>query len=160
WFVEAADMSGMRKADVEHLKALLSRQVDRARMAYGRITIEYPRQFIIVGTTNSAIYLKDVTGNRRFWPVKVKQFDIATLRRDRDQLWAEASVREAEGASIRLAPALWVAAGEQQAERTVNDPWLDILTEVLGDLKGKLLNIDAWKIINLNDSHRTQAHNE
>ena len=52
WIVEAAELSGMRKADVEHLKAMLSRRVDRARMAYGRLPIEAPRQCIIVGTTN------------------------------------------------------------------------------------------------------------
>jgi hypothetical protein len=88
WIIEAAELSGMRRADIEHLKAFLSRQVDRARMAYGHIVSEVPRQCIIVGTTNAEEYLRDTTGNRRFWPVRCKQFDITALRRDRDQLWA------------------------------------------------------------------------
>ena len=72
WIVEAAELSGMRKADVEHLKATLSRRVDRARMAYGRLPIEVPRQCIFVGTTNKSEYLRDTTGNRRYWPVLIK----------------------------------------------------------------------------------------
>ena len=88
WIVEAAELSGMKKADVEHLKAMLSRQIDRGRMAYGRLPIEAARQCIVIGTTNKSEYLRDTTGNRRFWPVLVKRFDLDALRRDRDQLWA------------------------------------------------------------------------
>jgi predicted P-loop ATPase len=159
WIVEAAEMSGMRKADVEHLKALLSRQVDRGRLAYARITTDQPRQSIVIGTTNASIYLKDITGNRRFWPVKIGEFDVKALRRDRDQLWAEASAREAAGVSIRLDPSLWDAAATEQSERTVDDPWRDLLEEVLGDLKGKVVNSDAWKIVNVMEAHRTQDQN-
>ena len=121
WIIEAAELSGMRKADVEHLKAMLSRRTDRARLSYGRMTTEKRREFIVVGTTNEKTYLKDLTGNRRFWPVEVK-FNIHTLRRDRDQLWAEAAVREAQGESIRLDPKLWKDAADEQKERTVEEP--------------------------------------
>ena len=159
WIVEAAEMSGLRRADVEHLKAMLSRQVDRGRLAYGRITTECPRQWIVVGTTNETIYLKDLTGNRRIWPVKVKSFDAAAVRRDRDQLWAEAAVREAMGESIRLKKSLWKAAAGEQEERTVNDPWFELLGDVLGDLKGKLLATDAWIIVGVDKGHRTQDQN-
>jgi predicted P-loop ATPase len=159
WIVEAADMSGMRKADVEHLKAMLSRQHDRGRLAYGRVTTEEPRQCVVIGTTNDEIYLKDVTGNRRFWPVKVTTFDIAAISRDRDQLWAEAATREASGASIRLDSSLWDAAAEEQSQRTVEDPWFEQLANVLGDLKGKLSARDAWKIVGMDESRRSQDHN-
>jgi predicted P-loop ATPase len=63
WIIEAAELSGMKKADVEHLKAMLSRRIDRARMAYGRLPIEAPRQCVIAGTTNKGQYLRDTTGN-------------------------------------------------------------------------------------------------
>src|SRR3546814_16649635 len=92
----------MRKGEVEHLKAFLSRQEDTARMSYERLPVIVPRQCVIIGTTNSERYLRDLTGNRRFWPVRVEGFDLEALRRDRDQLWAEAAAREAERASIRL----------------------------------------------------------
>jgi hypothetical protein len=159
WIVEAADLSGMRKADVEHLKAMLSRQVDRARLAYGRQTSEQPRSSIIVGTTNSPKYLKDLTGNRRFWPIKVGTIKLEKLKSDRDQLWAEAVSREAAGASIRLDSSLWGAAAVEQSERTVQDPWHELLTDVLGDLQGKLAAADVWRIVGVDPGHRLQEHN-
>ena len=64
------------------------------RLAYGRLTHEAPRHFIVVGTTNDERYLIDNTGNRRFWPVRVGDIDLEALARDRDQLWAEAAARE------------------------------------------------------------------
>ena len=70
WFVEAAELNGMRKGEVEHLKAFLSRSEDRARMSYDCLCTEVKRQCVIIGTTNSSEYLRDSTGNRRFWPVK------------------------------------------------------------------------------------------
>src|SRR6185436_7521750 len=96
WIVEAGEMNGMGKADVASLKACLSRQRDEARMAYGHKSTRVFRQFVIIGTINEkAGYLRDATGNRRFWPVRVQRFDLARLRADRDQLWAEAAEAEA-----------------------------------------------------------------
>ncbi len=159
WIVEAADLNGMRKSEVEHLKSFLSRRIDRSRMAYGRITKVVPRQCIFVGTTNSDRYLRDNTGNRRFWPVRVGKFDLNALKFDRDQLWAEAAQREAAGESIRLDPALYVAAGEAQEERRVEDPFVGRLAATLGDLHGKLRSEDAWKIVDVPSGQRTQEHN-
>jgi predicted P-loop ATPase len=121
WIIEASEMSGMRRADIGHLKSFLSRQMDRGRMAYGHIVSEVPRQCVIVGTTNDLEYLRDTTGNRRFWPVRCKGFDIEALRRDRDQLWTEAAAREATGVSIRLAKELWPMAGVEQEKRLTKD---------------------------------------
>jgi hypothetical protein len=160
WIVEAAELSGMRKADVEHLKSFLSRQKDCARPAFGRKPTELLRQCIIVGTTNHKEYLKDQTGNRRYWPVAVGELKTAVLRSDRDQLWAEAAEREAAGESIRLKRELWKDAAEEQGERTVDDPWVDKLAEALGDREGKILATDVWMLVGLSAGQRTQAHNE
>ena len=160
WIVEVAEMSGLRKVDVENLKAFLSRRVDRARPAYGRSAIDQPRQFITFGTTNHTLYLKDLTGNRRFWPLKVGEIKLDDVERDRDQLWAEAAAREAAGASIRLDPSLWDAAAAEQRERTVDDPWHELLAEVFGDLKGKVRGADVWDIVGVDEARRTQVHNE
>jgi len=128
WIIEASELSGFRASQMEHLKAMLSRQVDGpVRMAYARIAVEQPRQFIIIGTTNSHQYLKDATGNRRFWPVRILKFDVNALRRDRDQLWAEAFIREAKNESIRLDPKLYNLATTQQERRRIEDPWETIL---------------------------------
>lgn len=160
WLVEAGELSGMYRKEVEHLKAFLSRSVDRARLSYDKVTTERARHFVVIGTTNSDAYLKDSTGNRRFWPVRISGFDLDALARDRDQIWAEAVEREAAGASIRLDPALWPSATENQEQRRVFDPWEEIVAERIGDLKGKLLCEKVWDIVGLCDeSRRTQEHN-
>ncbi|MFA6315597.1 MAG: virulence-associated E family protein, partial [Candidatus Paceibacterota bacterium] len=108
WIVEASDLAGKRKTEIEQLKAMLSRQVDGpARMAYAHFPVERPRHFILIGTTNSSAYLTDSTGGRRFWPMTVQRFNIALIKQHRDQLWAEATAREAQGESIRLREELW-----------------------------------------------------
>jgi predicted P-loop ATPase len=129
WILEASEMHGHRGKETEQLKAFLSRQTDGpVRLAYGRESTTVPRQFVIIGTTNTyGSYLKDSTGSRRIWPVRVDQFDIAALERDREDLWAEAAAREAAGASIRLNRDLWQAAGDEQELRRAADPWEAIL---------------------------------
>jgi hypothetical protein len=157
WIVEAAELSGMRRADVEHLKGFLSRRIDRARPAYGRLVAEVPRQCVIVGTTNSQEYLRDTSGNRRFWPVRIKEFDIAALRQDRDQLWAEAAAREATGVSIRLDKKLWPKAAEEQEQRLTRDPWFDDLQAALGNFEhGKISMQAIWTILDVRGAQRTQ----
>ena len=159
WIGEAAELKGMRKGDIEHLKAFLSRRRDKARLAYGRLTTEVPRQSIFVGTTNNKRYLKDQTGNRRFWPVEVEQFDIERLTANRDQLWAEASAAEAKGESIRLDESLWAAAAEEQEGRATLDPYTETLSVYLGGLEGKIRSEDVWTIIGLKPAQRHQEHN-
>lgn len=161
WILEASDLDGMKKAEVDSLKAWLSRSVDRARMSYERMPAERPRQFIVVGTTNHERYLRDTTGNRRFWPVKVGRTEIAALRRDRDQLWAEAAVLEAKGASIRLDPELWGDAAQVQAAREVEDPFLMTLELALGKVQvaAKIKAEDVWSILGVPTGQRSQTHN-
>src|SRR5262245_16675409 len=104
WIVELAELSGMRRSEVEAVKTMLSRQSDRARPSYGRHAVDRHRQFIFIGTINETRYLKDTTGNRRFWPVKTGELDYIGLARDRDQLWAEAAYWEEKGEPLELPP--------------------------------------------------------
>lgn len=72
WILEVGELAGIKKAEVEAVKSFLSRQTDKYRPAFGRRTVEHPRQCIIVGSTNNDMgFLRDSTGNRRFWPVRV-----------------------------------------------------------------------------------------
>jgi putative DNA primase/helicase len=81
---------------------------------------------------NEGGYLKDSTGGRRFWPLDVgAPIDVARIRADRDQLWAEAAHLEAQGTSDVLPRDLWAVAGERQAEQTSGDPWADVLLAYL-----------------------------
>ena len=156
WIIETAELSGMHRTDIEHVKAQLSRQIDRARMSYGRIVSEAPRQCVFFGTTNSVEFLRDTTGNRRFWPVRVKRFDVAALLRDRNQLWAEAATRETSGDSIRLDAKLYSMAAEEQAQRLTADPYYEALHHVLGDRKGKISSEDVWQILDIKAGQRGQ----
>ncbi|MCC6678890.1 MAG: hypothetical protein IT436_17325 [Phycisphaerales bacterium] len=157
WIVEAGELKGMRRAEADALKAALSRQVDRARMAYGREPVELPRQCVIFGTTNSERYLKDTTGNRRYWPVRCGALKVAALAQVRDQLWAEAAALEAAGEPIRLDPSLYPHAAEQQDARRQEDPFLEALEPALSGLVGRLTAHDAWVLVGKPDvGTRTQ----
>ena len=132
---EVAELTGLRKADVEHVKNFLSRTTDKVRPAYGRYRVDRPRRCIFIGTTNggaSAGYLSDPTGARRFWPVAVGRIDLETLRRDRDQLWAEAAAHEAKGEALPIDKSLYEAAAIEQERRRAPDPWTDVLAGVKG----------------------------
>jgi predicted P-loop ATPase len=118
WIVEAAELRCMSGLDIGPLKAFLSIREDVAR-TYPDAVSHVPRQFVVVGTTSQGEYLKDATGNRRFWTVCVQRFDLERLRADRDQLWAEAAEAESEslGESIRLDPRLYEASEVEQEMR-------------------------------------------
>src|SRR3546814_15297296 len=107
----------MRKGEVEHLKGFLSRQTDTARMSYARLPVIVPRHCVIFGSTNSERYLRDLTGNRRFWPVRSACFDPPRLLAGDHSPWPHADTREASGASTTLHPAPWSSAVAEERER-------------------------------------------
>ena len=123
WIAEIPELRGLRKSDFDKRKAFQSRREDRARLAYGYTSTRAPRQYVPIATTNELQYLEDDTGNRRFWPVGIKRFDLEALARDRDQIWAEAAAREAERRQHPAAGSA-VAGAAQQQEREVDNPFL------------------------------------
>jgi predicted P-loop ATPase len=146
WIYEIADLAGMRRADVEKIKAFASRTHDRARPAYGRRRVDAPRHCIFIATTNEDEYLQSQTGNRRFWPVKTGTIDIEALRRDRDQLWAEAAIAETEGEPLVLPKDQWGNASAAQDERRIHDPWDDLLSGVPGRICLNEAGIDEERL--------------
>jgi predicted P-loop ATPase len=109
WINEIGEMTGMRKAEIDAVKGFVSRRDDIYRAAYGRNTESRPRQCIIVGSTNDESgFLRDITGNRRFWPVKVtgqserKPWDLTD--NEVSQIWAEALLAYRSGEGVLLSP--------------------------------------------------------
>lgn len=135
WALEVAEMAGMRKADIECVKSFISRQEDIYRPAYGRVVEKHPRRCVIVGSTNSSTgFLRDITGNRRFWPVrcnggKLKPWDLSD--EDLDQIWAEALARYESGESLLLSHEAEEIAAREQKEAIEEDPRMAQVVEYL-----------------------------
>ena len=146
WVVEVQEMDGIRKASTHELKRFLSTPRDKYRRSYGRDARNYPRQCIIVGSTNDQKYLFDQTGNRRFWPVRAGKMELEKLRADVDQLWAEAKEREAAGESIVLSEDLWEAATELTELRLVEDAFAAVLEDWFSDRTGRV-SMDSVKLL-------------
>ena len=101
WVYEIAELANFGKAEIGLIKAFITAKVDRYRPSYGRTVESYPRQCVLVGTTNESTYLRDRTGNRRFWPVPVRnRIRIAWLQKMREQLLAEAYALYQQGAAF------------------------------------------------------------
>ncbi|MER9680798.1 PriCT-2 domain-containing protein [Mesorhizobium sp. M0184] len=93
WILELGELSSMARAEVNDLKAFVSRKEDKVRLAWEKRAKDFPRQCIFIGSTNDREYLRDMTGGRRFWPIVcnlVGQIDNPRLRREVMQIWAEA----------------------------------------------------------------------
>lgn len=127
---EWGELSGLGKHESEALKNFLSREVDSYRDPYGITTRDFRRTCCFIGTTNEAVYLRDVSGNRRFWPVQVGRIDVAQLRLDAGQLWGEAVHRLRQGARWWVGDSdptglRGIITREQQA-RLVPDAWAEV----------------------------------
>jgi putative DNA primase/helicase len=134
WLIELAELDHLSRQEVSRVKAFLTRNVDRFRPPYGRRLVDAPRECVFAGTVNDQQYLKDDTGNRRFWPVLVTSIDLASLGRDREQLWAEAvHLFRAERPWWLDTDELAAEAREQQEEREPEDPWVPRIRERIGD---------------------------
>lgn len=146
WICESAELVGNSTAKINEIKAFLSRQEDGPyRAAWGIESTVRPRQFIPIATNNDPIFLNSLSGNRRFWPVRVWHCSHERVAQDRDQLWAEASVREKAGESTHLPKKLWEEASKQQETYRVTDPWEDILGKAPG-----FVNVnDLYVMLNL-----------
>lgn len=128
WVVEIAELDSMTRAEVSRVKAFLSRSTDRFRPPYGRRLLDQPRRCVFAGTINAGEYLRDVTGNRRFWPVRCSVARLDDLQRDRDQIWAETVHWFRQGAPWWLDEAsLRGEAEQEQADRLQTDPWQETI---------------------------------
>lgn len=136
WILEIGELAGLRKAEVETLRSFLSRQNDIYRASFGKRTTPHPRQCVFFGTTNAESgYLRDTTGNRRFWPVKTLgggskcSWDIT--QEEVLQIWAEVMHYVKEGEKLYLDPEVEALAKAEQREAMESDEREGLVREYL-----------------------------
>ena len=139
WIMEVGEMSGMKKADIEMVKSFISRRDDIYRRAYGRFVERHPRQCIIVGSTNSETgFLRDITGNRRFWPVLIwgngKKSPWKMTEDDIAQIWAEAKSRYLAGEELVMSKEAEAIAKRAQKDAMEEDPRQQLVEDYLNKL--------------------------
>ena len=136
WVIELGELAPTFKNENEIVKAFISRASDRFRSPYGRRTEEYPRQCVFAGSTNNLMFLKDRTGNRRFWPITgdkdrktANSWDITD--EEIDQIWAEAFYYWSEGESLVLEGAVAEEAMRVQMSHTEGGELMGLIEEYL-----------------------------
>lgn len=124
WCVEFGEIEQIIRAELETIKAFLSRASDRLRVPYEAQPTKMPRQCVLIGTTNETDYLRDPSGNRRFWPIWCEKVDLEWLTENREQLWAEAAHRESLGDEHWFIDSQVIEqASKEQREREQGDIW-------------------------------------
>jgi len=137
WICEIAELESFNKADIRIIKSFLSKLDDQYRAAYARKTDKHPRRCVFFGTTNDHDYLKDPTGNRRFWPVDAElQVPTKSVFKDLDdatvaQIWAEAAYRWQQGETLFLSPELEAEADRRREDHFDTDPLQGQIEEFL-----------------------------
>ena len=139
WILEIGELAGLKKAEVETLRSFLSRQNDIYRAAFGKRATPHLRQCVFFGTTNAESgYLRDTTGNRRFWPVKTpgsgKKQSWNLTHEEILQIWAEALVYVRQGEKLYLSPEMDALAKDEQREAMESDEREGLVREYLDTL--------------------------
>ena len=124
WIIEIDEMGATNKHELEAQKSFLSAQHTTVRMAYARHAFDFKRQCVFIGSTNATEYLKDSTGNRRWWPIdcREKKIDIEKLKGEVDQIWAEAYMLYIQGARTYLSDSAEEMAKITQESKRETDP--------------------------------------
>jgi putative DNA primase/helicase len=154
WIYEIPELISTRKREVEDVKAFLTRTIDSYRPPYGRNVIDQPRQVVFIGTTNEDAFLRDPTGSRRFWAVRVSRADVVGLRRDRDQLWAEAQARYARGEQWWLPDELEAGVAEANRSYEEEDPWAEMIARAVAEM----VPLSTFSVGDVLDKMQIPAH--
>jgi predicted P-loop ATPase len=155
WIVFLDELDSIRGKEVSKVKNFITDPMDYYRESYGRRNRNHLRQCVFAGSTNEGQWLTDMTGNRRFWPVKiVRSIDVELIRANRDQLWAEAYSRVRAGETWHVdTPELRALCEGEQEVRVHEDIWIDKVSPWLRapmtfagvplDVRGGILALDV-----------------
>jgi Virulence-associated protein E/Bifunctional DNA primase/polymerase, N-terminal len=128
---EIGELRGLHSREIEHVKAFVTRTHEEWVPKYKEFSTKFPRRLVFIGTTNNDEFLADETGNRRWLPLRVRDVDLAGIKADLLQLWAEGAARFREGGvQFREAQQL---AGAVHAEHTISDPWEEAIRHWLAE---------------------------
>ena len=162
WIFEFGELAGMTKAEVDEIKQFITKRADKYRVAYDRIVTDFPRKCVFFGTTNNWNFLKDPTGNRRFWPVTVdpkkRSKNIFKDLSDYEigQIWAEVLQAYKNGEEVVLSPEIDAIAAAIQGIHMEDDPrvgliqeWLetpieDDMGKVTGEMRSRTCASQVW----------------
>lgn len=136
WIMEVGELAGLRKADIDKVKAFISRQDDKYRASFARRVTSHPRRCVIFGTTNSESgYLRDITGNRRYWNVRVQGDGLLSpwdmTHEEVAQIWAEVKHRVKEGEELCLSTEAEKLARTEQINAMESDERQGLVEEYL-----------------------------
>ncbi len=149
--IEIAELAGIRNKDVDELKSAITTTTDRLILKYQNEPTEFPRQFVLAGTINPTDgYLTDSTGNRRFWPIEVSTIDMKGIRRDKEQIFAEAVEAVKNGEDLTLPQELYIQAAAVTDDRLSEHPWLDEVSAHVNGLTTVPVR-DLWEKLGISD---------
>ena len=158
WLVEIGELEGLTRAEVNAVKAFVTRPSDRFRRAYGRVVTDVLRRSVMVGTTNGDEYLGDPTGARRFLPARIGVVQLDALRADREQLIAEAVARVDAGEAWHITDEAELAAQREETHaRRIPDPWEADLAPYLA-IRPRVTVADCLSHLRIETQHKAGFH--
>jgi predicted P-loop ATPase len=159
WIGEVAELNAFQKKESDAIKSWLSRTTDRHRPLYGRMSVDFPRQYVIAGTLNPTDgFLRDATGARRFWPIPVKEkIDIPRIAADRDQLWAEAMASYRDDVQWFLTDEEVAAAKGVTDERWDEEPLGAAIEHFVQAQATTFETDDVYRALGLSNKDKTKA---
>ena len=137
WIFEFGELAGMTKTEVDEIKQFITKRSDKYRVAYDRVVTDFPRKCVFFGTTNNRNFLKDPTGNRRFWPVtidpakRIKSIFTDLSEYEIEQIWAEVLQAYRRGETLTLSPDIEQRAARIQGLHMEDDPRVGLIQEWL-----------------------------
>ena len=164
WIFEFGELAGMTKTEVDEIKQFITKRGDKYRVAYDRVITDFPRKCVFFGTTNNTDFLKDPTGNRRFWPVvidpdkRIKSVFTGLSEYEIGQVWAEVLKAYKSGEALTLSPEIEQQAARIQSMHMEDDPRVGLIQEWLeapiedgwgeeseqGKLRNRVCASQAW----------------
>jgi predicted P-loop ATPase len=153
WIIEIGELSQMKSNEVEEIKLFVSRKIDKYRPSYGRRDCSFPRQCVFAASTNSDEFLRDETGNRRFWVAPINTVDVRGIAENRDQIWAEAVQMLRDGEKWWCSEPWFIEAQENSSSNyMILDPWHEQIRNYVKNKERVFVNDVLLEVCRVSDT--------